>query len=75
MKIKIGTIIEEDIFKEAKQRALREGKNFAEVLQDALVGYLHEEISSGEYLRSCEKFCSHGNVLSTDQINDFLRGA
>ncbi len=73
MKIKIGTIIEKDIFKEAKQRALREGKNFSEVLQDAMVCYLHEDSASGESLRACEKFCSHGNVLGTDQINDLLR--
>lgn len=40
MKRKIGTLLEEGVVKMAKRRAAEEGRPLAEVIQDALVGYL-----------------------------------
>ncbi len=40
MKRKIGTLIEEDVVRMAKRRAAEEGRPLAEIIQDALVGYL-----------------------------------
>lgn len=44
MKRKIGTVLEADVLVEAKQRAAQEGRALADVIQDALTHYLHEDV-------------------------------
>lgn len=73
MKKKIGTIIEEEILIEAKQRAAREGRPLAEIFQEALLSYLHGEIAHGDALRACDKFCSHGSSFSIEEIDEILQ--
>ena len=72
MKKKIGTVLEEGILTEAKQRAAQEGRPLADILQDALSFYLHEDIEHSDAMRACEKFCSHGSSLDRQQIDELL---
>ena len=72
MKRKIGTVVEEDILSEAKERAAREDRPLSEIFQEALVQYLHGEGSSADAERSCKLFCSHRSGLDLDEINDLL---
>ena len=72
MKKKIGTILEEDILVEAKDRAAREGRPLADLLQESLVVYLHGDAARGDRARACRLFCSHRSRLDLEQINELL---
>lgn len=72
MKKKIGTVMEEDVLAEAKQRAAREHRPLAELFQEALVGYLHGEGPRSDAERSCRLFCSHRSRLDLGEINELL---
>lgn len=73
MKKKIGTLLEEEILKQAKARAHRDGRALADVIQDALDQYLHGANSNEDSVRAAEKFCSHGVSLRLDEIDEILR--
>lgn len=74
MKRKIGTVVEEAVLIEAKQRAAQEGRALADVIQGALIHYLHEDVERSDAVRACEKFCSHGSALDRDEIDELLQG-
>lgn len=73
MKKKIGTVLEEDIFRDAKKFAAREGCALSELFQAAIFSYLHDNVAYNDSLRSCDRFCSHGSSLSLDEINEILQ--
>jgi len=73
MKKKIGTLLEEEILKKAKERAHRDGRALADVIQDALDHYLHGTSSQEDAMRAAEKFCNHGASLQLDEIDEILR--
>lgn len=73
MRKKIGTVLEVDVLKEAKVRAAREGRPLAGLIQDALVEYLHNNTSTVDALRSCERFCSHGRTLPLADVEELLQ--
>ena len=73
MKRKIGTVMETDVLIEAKERAARERRALADIIQDAMINYLHEEVARGDALRACDKFCSHGSALDRHEIDDLLQ--
>ena len=73
MKKKLGTIMEADVLTAAKIRAAREGRSLADILQDALTQYLHEDVSRGDAVRACEKFCSHRSGLERAEIDELLQ--
>ena len=73
MKRKIGTVVEETLLSEAKQRAAREGRALADVIQEALSAYLHDKGDSADAMRACEKFCSHGSALERSDIDELLQ--
>lgn len=72
MKKKVGTVVEEDIFAEAKARAAREHRPLSELFQDALVVYLHAGGSRTDTERSCKLFCSHRSMLEMDELKELL---
>lgn len=73
MKKKIGTVLEAGILTEAKQRAAQESRPLADIIQDALNYYLHEDVERSDAVRACEKFCSHGSFLDRRQIDELLQ--
>ena len=48
MKLKIGTLIEEDIMRLAKRRAAAEGRPLSDLIQDALVQYLSPGVENSK---------------------------
>lgn len=73
MKKKLGTVMETDVLMEAKIRAAREGRSLADVIQDALIQYLHDNASRTDASRACEKFCSHRSALARAEIDELLQ--
>jgi hypothetical protein len=71
-KKKIGTVLDEAILGEAKQRALRENRPLSGLLEDALVEYLHGGGPRADAERSCRLFCSHRSRLDLNEINEIL---
>ncbi|GAB4485440.1 MAG: hypothetical protein OHK006_11550 [Thermodesulfovibrionales bacterium] len=60
MKQKVGTLIEEDVLRQAKRRALDEGRPLSDIIQDALRVYLTDTtgdpaLREAAYRLYCEK--------------------
>ena len=73
MKIKIGTVVEEEILGEAKARAAREQRALSDLFQEALVQFLHgEQRPRADAERSCKLFCSHRSQLDLEEIKELL---
>lgn len=73
MKKKIGTILDIEILTKAKERAIREGRPLADLLQDALAAYLQGGVVQGDSERACKLFCSHGSGLNLEEIEELLQ--
>jgi hypothetical protein len=73
MKRKIGTVLDDNVLIESKRRAAQEGRAMADVIQDALTRYLHEDVEGADAIRACEKFCSHGSALERNDIDEILQ--
>ena len=73
MKKKIGTVLDAGILTEAKQRAVQESRPLSDIIQGALIYYLHEDVERIDAVRACEKFCSHGSSLDKQQIDELLQ--
>ena len=72
VKRKIGTVLEEDVLTEAKQRAARERRPLSDLFQEALVVFLHGEGPRADAERSCRLFCSHRSRLDLSEIDELL---
>lgn len=72
MKKKIGTILEEDIFVEAKTRAACERRPLSELFEEAIADYLHRGGPRGDAEHACKLFCSHRGRLELDEINELF---
>ncbi|NLF40198.1 hypothetical protein GX586_12190 [bacterium] len=72
MKRKIGTIVDENLFASVKERAAREHRPLADIVQDALQTYL-ERGGRTDTLRACELFCSHRSGLALAEIDAILQ--
>lgn len=55
MKQKFGTILEANLIKELKKRAVEEDRSLTEVVQDALVRYLHQSPGKNEALDAWQR--------------------
>jgi hypothetical protein len=71
-KKKIGTVLDPEIFDKAKQRAVREHRPLSDLIQEALVVFLHGGGPRADAERSCRLFCSHGSRLDLDEISELL---
>ena len=72
-KVKIGTILEDDVVRRLKERSLQERRPQNEIIQEALSRYL----SSGSRERELRKaavshFCSRPFKLSSREIHDIM---
>jgi len=72
MKKKIGTIVDDGLLANAKQRAALEKRALSGLIEDALAGYLDRSPGREEALRSLEKFASHGGLLPPEEIDQIL---
>jgi hypothetical protein len=73
MKIKIGTILEDDVVQKLKERAIKEKKPINEIIQEALSRYL----TGGSIQRESRKaavahFCSRPFSLSASEVREIV---
>ena len=73
MKQKIGTVIERDLVKRAKQLAAKEGRPFSDLIQDALESYLSSRAPEPEKREAAyQLFCERPMRLTEDQFKAVL---
>ena len=74
MKRKIGTLIEEDIMREAKRRALEERRTLSDVIQEALVHYLRRDTATPkEKKKAYQMFCERPMKIPVQQLREMLK--
>ena len=75
MKQKVGTILERDLVKRAKQLAAKEGRPFSDLLQDALESYLSSRAPQPEQREAAyHLFCERPIRLTEEQFKNVLEG-
>jgi len=73
MKQKIGTVIEEDIMRLAKSKAAREGRPLSDLIQDALVQYLHRGAATPKERKlAFHLFCERPMKIPEEQLSYVL---
>lgn len=73
MKAKIGTVLEEDILKELKERAAKDGRAISDVIQDALMRYFHATPKEATIrLQTLERLCSQPFRMTPQELGGIL---
>lgn len=73
MKTKLGTVLEEDVFKELKEVAELEGRTISDIIQDALLRYFHSApMETSIRLAALERLCSRPFNLSMDELKEIM---
>lgn len=72
IKIKVGTIIDDELLAGVKQRAVLEKRTLSSLIEDALSGYLERSPGGAEALRALAKFTSHGGLLEAGELDEIL---
>ena len=58
-KIKVGTLIEKDIWKAAKVEAVKQERSINDLLNEALENYLKKDINMEKREKAFRLFCNH----------------
>jgi plasmid stability protein len=70
MKKKIGTVIDEAIFRRLRVHAADRGRSVSDVIEESIAGYLAlHEGSTDERLAAFERYTSRPFRLSRDQLD------
>lgn len=73
MKKKIGTLIDEEVIKLAKRRAIEEGRPLNDLIQDALTSYLNRGVPEPRARDAAYRlFCDQPIRLSPSQFQQVL---
>ena len=73
MKQKVGTILEEEVLRRAKRKALEEGRPLSDVIQDALESYLSQDRPEpAKRDAAYQLFCERPMRLSKEQFRAVL---
>lgn len=73
MKKKIGTVIDEAIFRRLRVHAAEHGRSVSEVIEESISTYLAiHEGTADERMAAFERFTSRPFPLSRDQLNVIL---
>lgn len=73
MKQKVGTVIEEEVMRLAKRRAAEEGRSLSDVIQDALIRYLHAGAAHPKEREAAYNlFCNRPFKLTPKQFRQIL---
>jgi hypothetical protein len=73
MKKKIGTVVDEAIFRRLRVHAARQGRAVSDVIQESISSYLAvHEGSMDERIRAFEKFISKPFALTSAQLDTVL---
>jgi hypothetical protein len=73
MKIKIGTVMDEEVARRLKEASARDGRPFSDLLQEAAVHYLNQRpLTHDHRMQSVERFCSRPFELKKSDIRKIL---
>jgi hypothetical protein len=73
MKVKVGTLIQEEVIKLAKRQALEENRPLSDLIQDALVAYLSNKVPDRTTREAAYRvFCEQPIRLSPEQFEELL---
>jgi hypothetical protein len=73
MKKKVGTLLEEEVLKLAKHRALEEGRPLSDIIQESIVHYLSNRVSDPKKReRAYQVFCEQPIRISRQQFKEIL---
>ena len=73
MEKKITTLIEEEVFKQAKRLAVKEGRPLSHVIQDALVSYLSDRLPVPKKREDAyQLFCKRPMRISREQFMEII---
>ncbi len=74
MKRKVGTIIEEEIIRLAKRRAMEESRPLSDLIQDALVTYLSQKLPDSKKREAAYRlFCEQPIRITRGQFEEILK--
>ncbi len=74
MKRKVGTVIEEEVIRLAKRRAIEENRPLSDLIQDALVTYLSNKVPDPKRREEAfNVFCKRPFRISNEQFEEILR--
>ncbi len=72
-KEKLGTILDKNVIRLIKERALKENKTISEVIQDSVLNYNEaENFSAGIRKQALNRFCSKPFDLKKADIDEIL---
>ena len=73
MKRKVGTLLEEDVLRKAKRRAVDEGRPLSDLIQNAIENYLSSRaVEPAKRDAAFRLFCDHPMKLTTAQFRAVL---
>jgi hypothetical protein len=73
MKVKVGTLLEEDVLRRAKRRATDESRPLSDLIQDALEKYLTAGLPEPAHREAAfQLFCERPIKLSAEQFKAVL---
>jgi hypothetical protein len=73
MKKKVGTLLEEEVLKLAKHRALEEGRPLSDVIQESIVHYLSNKVPNPKKReKAYQIFCERPIQISKQQLKEIL---
>jgi hypothetical protein len=73
MKRKVGTLLEEDVLRTAKRRAVDEGRPLSDLIQNAIENYLSSRVvEPAKRDAAFRLFCDHPMKLTTAQFRAVL---
>lgn len=73
MKTKIGTVIEDDIYKRLKEYSVKENRQISEVIESALLNYFQGGTRSRELRKEAvERLCSKPFNISIEELNNLM---
>ena len=73
MKLKVGTLLEEDVLRKAKRRAVDEGRPLSDLIQNAIENYLSSRaVEPAKRDAAFRLFCDHPMKLTTAQFKAVL---
>ena len=74
MKQKIATVIEADVLRHAKRRAIDEGRSLSDLIQDALGRYLMTGVPTPAKREAAYRlFCEQPMRISHEQFREILQ--
>jgi len=73
MKRKVGTLLEEKVFRLAKRCALEEGRPLSDVIQESIVHYFNNRVSDPKKReRAYQIFCEQPMRIGKQQFKEIL---